>query len=185
MKLLFDFLPLLVFYAAFQLYGIYIATAVGIVASVVQVSFGYFKHRRFEPMHLVVLAAMVVFGGLTIALQDEAFIKWKPSIVNWVFAAAVLGSLFGKKSALEFLMGKQFKLPAAVWRKLNIAWASFFVAMGCLNVYVAFYYNLDADAAARTQTWVNFKVFGLTAMTFVFAIAQFLFIAKHIPEEND
>lgn len=185
MKLLFDFLPLLVFYAAFQLYDIYTATAVGIAATVAQVSIWYFKHRRFEPMHLVVLAAMVVFGGLTIALQDDAFIKWKPSIVNWVFAAAVLGSLAGKTSALEFVMGRQLQLPADAWRKLNIAWAAFFIVMGCLNVYVAFYYNLDAGQAARTQTWVNFKVFGLTGLTLVFAVAQFLFIAKHLAEEND
>jgi len=186
MKLLFDFLPLLIFFAAFKLYDIYTATAVGIIATVAQVSIGYVKHRRFEPPHLVTLVAIVVFGGLTIALQDEAFIKWKPSIVNWVFATAVLGSLvIGKKSALEFVMGRQLKLPADVWRKLNLAWGAFFVAMGGLNMYVAFYYDLAADAASRTQTWVNFKVFGLTGLTLVFAVAQFMFIAKHLPEEND
>jgi len=185
MKLLFDFLPLLIFFAAFKLYDIYTATAVAIVATVAQVSLWYFKRRKFEPPHLVTLAAIVVFGGMTIALQDDAFIKWKPSIVNWVFAAAILGSLAGKKSALEFLMGKQLKLPADAWRKLNLAWGAFFTVMGLLNVYVAFYYNLGADAAARTQTWVNFKVFGLTGLTLAFVIAQFAFLAKHLPQEDD
>lgn len=186
MKLLFDFLPLLIFFAAFKFFDIYTATAVAIAATVAQVSLWWVKHRRFEPAHLVTLAAIVVFGGLTIALRDEAFIKWKPSIVNWIFAAAILGSLVvGKTSALEFLMGRQLRLPAAVWRNLNIAWGAFFAVMGLLNVYVAFYYNLGADAAARTQTWVNFKVFGLTGLTIAFALLQMLFIAKHIPQNED
>lgn len=186
MKLLFDFLPLLIFFAAFKFFDIYTATAVAIAATVAQVSLWWVKHRRFEPAHLVTLAAIVVFGGLTIALRDEAFIKWKPSIVNWIFAAAILGSLVvGKTSALEFLMGRQLRLPAAVWRNLNIAWGAFFAVMGLLNVYVAFYYDLGADAAARTQTWVNFKVFGLTGLTIAFALLQMLFIAKHIPQNGE
>jgi len=186
MKLLFDFLPLLIFFAAFKFYDIYTATAVAIVATLAQVSVWWLKHRRFEPAHLVTLAAIVVFGGLTIALRDEAFIKWKPSIVNWIFAAAVLGSLVvGKKSALEYLMGKQLRLPAAVWRNLNLAWGAFFVLLGALNVYVAFYHNPAADAAARTQTWVNFKVFGLTGLTVAFVLLQFAFLAKHLPQEDD
>ncbi|MDD9858597.1 MAG: septation protein A [Gammaproteobacteria bacterium] len=186
MKLLFDFLPLLIFFAAFKFYDIYTATAAAIAATVVQVGVFWARHRRFETAHLVTLAVIAVFGGLTIALRDELFIKWKPSIVNWIFAAAVLGSLgVGRKSALEYLMGNQISLAAAVWRKLNIAWGAFFLLMGLLNLYVAFYHNAGADEQIRTQTWVNFKVFGLTGLTLLFLILQTVFLARHITPEED
>lgn len=186
MKLLFDLLPLLLFFAAFKFYDIYTATAVAILATFVQVGLFWARHRRFETMHLVTLAVISVFGGLTIAFHDDAFIKWKPSIVNWVFSAAILGMLmFGKKSALEYIMGRQISLPAPVWRRLNIAWGVFFLLMGLLNLYVAFYHNLDADPATRTETWVNFKVFGLTGLTLAFVVLQMFFLARHITPEKD
>ena len=186
MKLLFDLLPLLIFFAAFKFYDIYTATAAAIVATFIQVGAFWAKHRRFEPMHLFLLVAISVLGGLTIVLQDEVFIKWKPSIVNWFFAAAIAGTLlFGKKSALEYIMGKQLRLPPAVWRKLSIAWGVFFLLMGLLNWYVAFYHNPDADAAIRTQTWVNFKVFGLTGLSFAFIVLQMLFLAKHVQSDEE
>ncbi len=186
MKLLFDLLPLLIFFAAFKFYDIYTATAVAIFATFVQVGIFWVRQRRFETMHLVTLAVLSVFGGLTIALQDDSFIKWKPSIVNWVFSVAILGTLiFAKKSALEYVMGRQINLPSPIWRKLNISWAMFFLAMGFLNLYVAFYHNPDSDQATRTETWVNFKVFGLTGLMLIFVIAQMFFLAKHIiPKEE-
>ncbi len=187
MKLLFDLLPLLIFFAAFKFYDIYTATAAAILATFVQVGLFWARHRRFETTHLVTLAVISVFGGLTIALQDDVFIKWKPSIVNWAFAVVIAGTLiFGKKSALEYLMGRKISLPAPAWRKLNIAWAAFFLLLGLLNLYVAFYYNLGSDQATRTENWVNFKVFGMTGLTFAFVVLQMFFLAKHItPEEND
>lgn len=186
MKLLFDLLPLLLFFAAFKFYGIYTATAAAIVATVVQVGVVWAKHRRVERMHLFTLAAIVIFGGLTIALQDEVFIKWKPTIVNWCFAAAIAAApVFGDKPALQYLMGGQMTLPPAVWRNLSAAWGVFFLLLGLLNLYVAFYHNPEADAAARTQTWVNFKVFGLTGLTLVFIVLQMLFVAKHLPSEEE
>lgn len=187
MKLLFDLLPLLIFFAAFKFYDIYTATAAAILATFIQIGVFWARHRRFETMHLITFAVLTVFGGMTIALQDDAFIKWKPSIVNWVFSAALLGTLaFGRKTALEYLMGRQIRLPPAVWRKLNIAWGAFFFLMGLLNLYVAFYHNPGADEAARTHTWVNFKVFGMTGLTLGFAVLQALFLAKHsdLKEEN-
>ena len=187
MKLLFDLMPLLIFFAAFKFYDIYTATAAAILATFVQVGLFWARHRRFETMHLVTLGVLSVFGGLTIVLQDDAFIKWKPSVVNWAFAAAILGTLlFGKKSALEHIMGRQLSLPGPVWRKLNIAWVVFFCLMGLLNLYVAFYHNLGADEETRTQTWVNFKVFGLTGLTFGFVLLQMVFLARHlIPEGHN
>ena len=181
MKLLFDLLPLLIFFAAFKFYDIYIATVAAILATFVQVGVFWARHRRFETMHLVTLGVISVFGGLTIALRDDAFIKWKPSIVNWIFSAAILGTLvFGKKSALEHVLGRQISLPGPVWWKLNIAWGLFFLVMGLLNLYVAFYHNLGADEATRTEAWVNFKVFGLTGLTLGFVVLQMFFVARHI-----
>ncbi|NKB77674.1 MAG: septation protein A [Gammaproteobacteria bacterium] len=180
MKLLFDLFPLLIFFGAFKMYDIYTATAAAIIATFVQVGVFWFKHRRFETMHLVTLVIISVFGGLTIFFQDDAFIKWKPSIVNWVFSIVIFVMLFTKKTALEYVMGGQLTLPKSIWQKLNLSWAIFFLVLGLINVYVAFYYNLDADAETRTQTWVNFKVFGLMGITLAFTIAQMFFLSKHI-----
>ncbi|MCY3768413.1 MAG: septation protein A [Gammaproteobacteria bacterium] len=180
MKILFDLFPLLLFFGAFKFYDIYIATAVAIAATFVQVTVFWARHRRFEAMHLMTLGIISVFGGLTIYLQDDAFIKWKPTVVNWLFGFVILAMLFTRKSALEYVMGRQISLPTPVWRKLNWAWAAFFLVLGLLNLYVAFYYNPGADEAVRTQTWVHFKVFGILGLTLVFAIAQMLFISRHI-----
>ena len=184
MKLIFDLFPLLIFFAAFKFYDIYIATAAAIIATIIQVGIFWFKHRRFETMHLITLVAISVFGGLTIYLQDDAFIKWKPTIVNWVFSAIIFVMLFTRKTALEYVMGQQIALPKSVWKGVNLAWAIFFLVLGLLNVYVAFYYNLDADIQTRTDTWVKFKVFGMLILTIVFSILQMFYIAKHIQEDE-
>lgn len=186
MKMLFDLFPLIVFFGAFKFYDIFIATAAAIVATFIQVGIFWIKNRRFETMHLMTLVIISVFGGLTIFLQDDVFIKWKPSIVNWLFSAIIFGMLvFAKKSALEFVMGKQISLPGPVWTKLNIAWALFFLALGALNLYIAFYYNIDASEETRTEFWVNFKVFWMFGLTIIFAIAQMVFLSKHITLPDD
>ncbi len=186
MKFLFDLFPLLLFFASFKLYGIYVATGAAIAASVFQVAWVRLKHGRFETMHLVAMAAFIVFGGLTIALQDDTFVKWKPSIVNWVFAVILLGSqLFAKRTALESVLGKQLDLPPPVWRKMNLSWAIFFIVVGMLNVYVAFYYAPELDEATRTEHWVNFKVFGLMGLTLLFSFGQIFFISKYIKTDED
>ncbi len=180
MKFLYDLFPLLLFFAAFKFYGIYVATAVAMVASLVQVSAFWLKHRRFETTHLVTLAVIVVFGSLTIALRDDTFIKWKPTLVYWIFAALLLGSqVFGKKTAIERMLGQQFELPPAVWARQNLSWAIFFIAAGILNLYVAFYYAPELDAAARLDTWVDFKAFVLPGLTLAFALLQAVSMARH------
>ncbi|MEM7193724.1 MAG: septation protein A [Pseudomonadota bacterium] len=184
MKLLFDLFPLLIFFAAAKYYDIYIATGAAIAATFVQVGYFWMKHRRFETMHLITLVIIVVFGGLTIYLHDDTFIKWKPTIVNWIFAGVILAMLITQKTALEHVMGSQIELPGAVWRTLNWAWGVFFVLMGFLNLYVAFYYDLNADEETRTQTWVNFKVFGLTGLTLVFSVLQVIYLARHIQTDE-
>ena len=181
MKFLFDFFPLILFFAAYKFYGIFVATAVAILASILQVGFFWARQRRFETTHLITLAVIVIFGGMTLIFQDVIFIKWKPTIVEWIFAAMVLGShLTGRRTALEFMLGSQLKLPPPVWRKVNLGWGLFFLLVGALNLYVAFFFRLDLDPQARTDLWVNFKVFGLMGLTLIFAIVQMLLIAKHI-----
>jgi len=185
MKFLFDIFPLLLFFAAFKLYDIYAATAVAIAASFLQVGIYWWRHRKFETMHLITLAVIVVFGGLTLMLQNDAFIKWKPTIVYWVFSVLVLGSHFiGSKTAMERLLGAQLKLPPRIWSLYNLSWGVFFAIAGALNLYVAFYYALDQDQAARQATWVNFKVFGLIGLTLAFAVVQMLIVARHIKTDD-
>ncbi len=184
MKALFDFFPLLLFFAAFKLYDIYIATAIAIVATFVQVGFVWLKYRRFEPTHVVTLVVISVFGGMTLFFQDDAFIMWKPSVVNWIFAVVVLGSMLVKRSVIKMLMGKQLELPDPVWHWLSISWGLFFLVMGFLNMYVAFYYQLDMSEEVRRETWVNFKVFWMLGLTLLFSIVQMFFIAKYIDPES-
>jgi intracellular septation protein len=185
MKVLFDFFPLLLFFAAFKVAGIYVATAVAIAASIIQVGGYWWKRRRFEAMHLITLAVIVVFGGLTLILHNDTFIKWKPTILYWVFAALILGSQWlGGKTAMERVLGGQLPLPAAVWRRFNFHWGLFFLAMGALNIYVAFYFALDHDALWRQAMWVNFKVFGSLGLTFVFTLAHIPFLSKYLDTET-
>ncbi len=135
MKLLYDFFPIILFFISYKLAGIYTATIVAIAAAVAQVAHYWFKHRRFETMHLVSLALIIVLGGLTLILRDKAFIMWKPTLVNWLFAAVFLAtSLLGGKPLIHRMLGSQLELPQYVWRRLNVLWISFFLLAGAVNV---------------------------------------------------
>jgi intracellular septation protein len=186
MKFLYDLFPLLLFFAAFKFFGIYTATAVAIAASFLQTGLFWLKHRRFETMHLITLGVISVFGGLTLLLHDETFIKWKPTLVYWILAAIMLASqLFGKKTAIERMMSAQVELPVTVWKQLNLSWGIFFVVLGAINIYVAFYYGIDLDADTRRDIWVNFKVFGLLGLTLLFVVVQAVFMAKHMQHKPE
>lgn len=138
MKFLADFFPILLFFVAYKFYGIYWATAVAITASILQVGYNWYRNRKLENMHLVTLGLLLVFGGLTILLQDRTFIMWKPSIVNWLFAAVFLGSHFiGDKPLVERMMSHALQVPGPIWGRLNQMWVLFFIAMGLANLYVA------------------------------------------------
>lgn len=177
MRFLYDFFPILLFFIAYKIYGIYAATAVAIAASFIQVAGFWLKHRRFETMHLITLGLITVLGGATIWLHDEAFIKWKVSVVNWLFGLVFLGSQFiGKRCLAERMMGSAITLPAPIWLRLNVAWSIFFITMGMINVYVI--YNYDTD------TWVNFKLFGMMGMTFTFVIAQGFYLARFLEPDG-
>ena len=188
MKFLFDLFPLLLFFAAFKFYGIYAATFAAIVGSALQVGLYWLKTRSFEKMHIITLVIILVMGGLTLALRDDRFIKWKPTILYWIFSIIILGSHFiGKATVMERLMGSQISMPSTVWSKVNLSWGLFFLITGLLNVYMAFYYGgSEITEQARTDVWVNFKVFGLMILTLAFAIIQAIMIAKYIqPDEKE
>ncbi|MDQ6992440.1 MAG: septation protein A [Mariprofundus sp.] len=177
MKMLFDFFPVLLFFIVYKTVDIYAATAVLIAASALQT----FAHRifkgSFEKSHVITLVLVALFGSLTLIFHDEVFIKWKPTAINWLFALVFVGSHFiGKKTIIERMMGANLTLPAFIWRRLSIAWALFFILLGALNLYVAFTFDTD--------TWVNFKLFGLMGLTFVFIIAQSLFLIPYLKTEE-
>lgn len=178
MKLLYDFLPIILFFVAYKIHGIYIATAVAIAAAFLQVGFFWLKFRRFERMHLVSLGLIAVLGGLTLALKDPTFIKWKPTLVNGLFALAFAGSHFiGRQPLVQRMLSKQIELPNPVWTRLNLAWVIFFTVSGLLNIYVAYHFS--------EETWVNFKLFGLLGLTLVFLLGQAVILAKYIPQQNE
>jgi len=179
MKLLFDFFPIFLFFIAYKIYGIYVATAVIIVSSIVQVSFFWFKNHRVEKMHLITLILVVILGSATILLQNPLFIYWKPTVVNWAFAIAFFGSQFiGQKNFLQRLLEGQVTVTSEhVWTRLNFAWVGFFIAMGAINLYVAF--NFEEN------TWVNFKLFGMMGLTILFVIAQSFYLMRYIVPDDE
>lgn len=209
MKLFYDLMPVILFFLGYHnaefiqnntpvgqwinpdqpevIIATIIATGIAIVASFIQVGGFWLKHRRFERMHIFSLLLISGLGGITIVFGDPAFIQWKPTVLNWVFAAAFLGSQYvGEKNFVERMMGKQIALPAAVWKRLNFSWVGFFIFSGFANLYVAFYYAIELDEKTRMDLWVDFKLFGLMGMTILFVIGQALYLSRYIQnnEEN-
>jgi intracellular septation protein len=176
MQLLFDFLPVIAFFVAYKLADIYVATGVIIVACVLQISIHWLWKRRVNPMHLVSAGLVLVFGGLTLLIHDKSFIMWKPTILNWLFAAAFLGSMWRRISDRPLVQrmlgvaGGDLSLSEARWRSLNWLWIAFFVLMGTLNLFV--FRNFDEN------TWVNFKAWGMLGLTLVFIVVQGFWIAS-------
>lgn len=178
MKLLFDFLPILFFFIAYFLFDIYVATMVAMVTSALQVISFWVKFRRFETMQVVTFATISILGTATLILHNPLFFKWKPTIIYWLFGVFFTGSQFiGKKPFLQRLMDSKITLPHAVWQKLNLAWAAFFIVLGCANLYVAYHYS--------TNVWVYFKLIGALGATLVFALAQSIYMMRYLKEDND
>lgn len=175
MKLLFDYFPIVCFFIAYKLYGIFVATAVTMAACALQVGFYWLRHRRFETLHLVTLALVIILGGSTLIFHNDIFIKVKPSAIYWIFSLCLLGSQFiGKKNLMERMLSEQIHIPKKIWTTLNSAWAAFFLMLGFLNLYVVYHYS--------TNTWVNFKLFGTFGIMVVFIILQSLYLAKYIKD---
>jgi intracellular septation protein len=206
MKLFFDFLPLILFFGVFKIADsnadaaarfatehlgfivsggvvgpdeapVLLATVVVMVATLVQIAILLLMRRKVDAMLWVTFGLIVVLGGATVWLHDPTFIKWKPSVLDWAMAAALWLSqaLFGK-NLLQVLIGGQLELPKPVWQRLNIAWIAFFVAMGIVNLWVA--YNFS------TSVWATFKVFGLTALMLAFMVAQGFYISRYLKDDD-
>ncbi|MDR0776454.1 MAG: septation protein A [Azonexus sp.] len=202
MKLLFDLFPVILFFGAFKyaekqpelaadwvaaLLGsasvspqqapILLATVVVIAATVIQIAWVHFRHGKVDKMLWFSLALVVVFGGMTLIFQNEAFIKWKPTILYWAFAGSMaFAVLVMKKNAIRGMLGEQMKLPEVVWNRLNLSWIGFFAVMGALNLIVAFNFSTDA--------WVNFKLFGGMGLMLLFILAQGMLLAKYVEEDQ-
>jgi intracellular septation protein len=177
MQLLFDFFPVIAFFVAYKLADIYVATGVIIVAVIVQTAVQWLRHRKVSSMALISGLLVLVFGGLTLLVHDEAFIKWKVTIVNWLFCAGFLATMFfGERTLIERMLGESVQLERPLWRKLNLAWAAFFFVLGAINLYVAYSF--------ATEVWVNFKLFGVLGLTLVFALLQGWWLASKLPADK-
>lgn len=201
MKLLFDLFPVILFFVAYQLGGanpesaqailgavgvgltggaqpgVFLATLVAIAATVVQIAWVRLRRRKVDTMLWVSFILIVVFGGATLFLQDENFIKWKPTVLYWLFALALgLGPVLFERNFMRLLMEKQVSLPDVVWTRLNLGWAGFFTFLGAANLVVAFRFSTDA--------WVNFKMFGTLGLMLVFIVLQSLYLSRHIREDE-
>ena len=179
MKFIFDLFPVIVFFVAYKTYDIYVATAVAIAATLVQIGWTWLRYGKVDKMLWMSLAAIGLLGGATLMLQDELFIMWKPTVLYWLFSAILLvSSAFFKKNLIQALLEKQLALPKSVWGKLNASWIIFFIFMGGINLHIAYGYSLD--------TWVNFKLFGSTGLMIIFVVAQVMMLGKYVkhPEED-
>lgn len=179
MKQILEFIPILLFFIAYKFYDIFVATAVVIVATIIQVSITWIRYRKVEKMQWITLGLILIMGGATLYLQDESFIKWKLTIIEWLFGAAFLGSQFiGNKTFVERMMGASMELPSPVWNRLNLVWSLFFFSVGGLNLFVMYTYNTD--------DWVLFKTFIVPGLMVAFIILQMLYLYKYLakPEEK-
>lgn len=177
MKLFADFFPVILFFVAFKVYDIFVATGVAIAASFVQIGYILLRGRKVTGMQWASLVIIGLFGGATLILRDETFIKWKPTVLYWLAGVVFLGALAFKQNLVKAVMSEGgLELPETIWTKLCIAWGIFFIFKGTLSIWVA--YNFSTD------TWVNFKLFGGLGMMIAFIIAQALWISKYLPGDD-
>lgn len=177
MKQLIDFIPLIIFFALYKFYDIYVATGALIIATLIQVALVWALYRKVEKMQIVTAALVAVFGGMTLFFHDDNFIKWKVTIVYVLFAVGLVASELMGKPLIKNMLSKELDLPDRVWRTINWAWVSFFSVLAGVNIYVAYSMPLDV--------WVNFKVFGTMILTFLYLIATGIYIYRHMPKESN
>lgn len=178
MKQFFEFIPLIIFFVVYKMVDIYAATGALMVTMGLMLCFNYFKNGKLEKMHLITFAMVLGFGALTLILRDDAFIKWKVTVVYALFSGALIVSQYiYKKPVIKQMLAKELKLPDQVWNNLNLAWAVFFALLAIVNVYVAF--NMSQEI------WVNFKVFGLLIVTLIFTVLSGLYVYKYLPETSE
>lgn len=181
MVLFYEIFPVLLFFLAFKFYDIYVATIIGIVTTLIQVLIGGFWQKKWDKKQIITLGVFVFFGGLTLYFHDPIFVKWKPTVIFWIFSIVILGSqLFTQKPLMQRLMENVLQdkgeVPKRVWRRLNVIWAGFFIMMGAINLFIAYNYSNEA--------WVNFKFYGITAALLVLSVFQALYLTRYMSEES-
>ena len=178
MQLIFEIFPVLLFFLAFKFYGIYVATTVGIVTTFLQTLLGRIGTGKWDKKQLVILGIFILFGGMTLYFHDPIFVKWKPTVVFWLFALTILLTHFTSKPLLQRMMENMVQekaiVPIWVWRKLNLIWAVFFAILGSINLYIAYHYD--------SNTWVNFKLYGITSAVLIFSIIQAIYLSRFANE---
>lgn len=178
MKFLFEMLPIILFFVTYKAKDVYYATGVAIAVCILQILYAYFRNKKIEPPMLISLAVILVFGGATLVLHNEIFIKWKPTILYWLFSGILLSArIFWKKNLIQAMLGKQIDVPVEVWERLNYSWAVFFAIVGGINLYVAYHFSTDI--------WVNFKLFGILGFMIVFVIIQGFMLTPYIKEDTE
>jgi intracellular septation protein len=178
MKLLFDLFPVFLFFVAFKFQGIYVATAVAMIATTVQIIWARYRHGKVDVVLWITFAIVGVFGSATLLLHNENFIKWKTTMLYWIFSIVLLFSnLVFKKNLMHTLLHEKIALPMHAWNRLNLSWSLFFAMLGVINLYVAFNFSTD--------TWVDFKLFGFTGLMLVFILAQGAWLSKYIDEKKE
>lgn len=178
MKAVFELLVVILFFITYVLSkNIVLATAVAVAAGIVQAAVLWFKHKKLQTMQWLSLVLVVVFGGATIAFNDAHFIMWKPSILFWLMAAALLGAQLMGKNPLRSTLGKELVLPDTVWPKLTLAWVGFLLLLGIINLWVAYRFT--------EAQWVNYKLFGSTGLMVVFVVGQMLYLSRFLPKEEN
>lgn len=174
MRVLLDFVPILLFFIAFKLYGIYVGTAVLMSGIAVQMGIIYALDKKLSTMHKATLALVLIFGLLTLLLRDERFIKWKPTVLYAAMALALgLALWVWRKNFLKMMLGSQLALPDSVWNRLTMAWVVYCLFMAALNGYIAAWFSTDA--------WANFKLWGYV-FPLVFILGQGVYVARHLGE---
>jgi intracellular septation protein len=178
MKFLFDLFPVILFFAAFKIKGIFVATAVAIIASLLQICWMLLRRKKVQPMMWASLVIILVFGGATLILHNETFIKWKPSILYWLIGSLmVAGQLFYGKTALKGVLSPQLQLPDRTWKTMNLCWGIFFLALGFINIFVAYTFS--------TSAWVNFKLFGIMGLILLFTVVQGLVFGSKLQSPGE
>jgi intracellular septation protein len=175
LKFLFDFFPVILFFVAYKLADIFVATGVAIAASFAQIGWLLLRRKKVSNMQWMSLAIIGLFGGATLLLRDETFIKWKPTVLYWLAGLVFLGALAFKTNLVKAVMSEGIELPERIWTRLAIAWGVFFIFKGSLNLWVAYHYSTDV--------WVNFKLFGGMGLMLAFVLAQAVWISRYLPED--
>jgi intracellular septation protein len=175
LKFFLDFFPVILFFVAYKFADIFVATGVAIAATVLQIGWVLVRGRKVTNMQWMSLVIIVLFGGATLLLRDETFIKWKPTVLYWLAGVTFLGALAFRVNFVKAVMSEGLELPEQVWTKLAVAWGVFFIFKGTLNLWVAYSFPTDV--------WVNFKLFGGMGLMVAFVIVQALWISRHLPDE--